>query len=108
MTFLSHSGEREILPESDLRLLDRALQPGDLCKRSLDDIRAGVVTNIRVKARIAHAISAEKVDGWWAMDDLEDKADAEVGDYVTFDDWIGQVPSTFINVFQKTNSKKDN
>ncbi|KAF8203179.1 hypothetical protein BJ912DRAFT_943109 [Pholiota molesta] len=91
VTFLSNQGERQILHESDLRLVDRTLQPGDYCKRSFDDIRAGVVTNIRVKGRLVHAISGEKVEGWRTLEDLEDKADAEIGDYVAYDDWIGQV-----------------
>lgn len=92
ITFLLHGGgEREILPESDLRLVDRSLQPGDYCKRSFDDVRAGVVTNIKVKGRLSHAISSEKVDGWWTLDELEDRSDAEIGDYVSYDDWIGQV-----------------
>ncbi len=92
VTFLLHGGgEREILPESDLRLVDRSLQPGDYCKRSFDDVRAGVVTNIKVKGRLSHAISSEKVDGWWTLDGLEDRSDAEIGDYVSYDDWIGQV-----------------
>ena len=30
---------REILPESKLMLLDRMYQPGDLLKRSIDDLR---------------------------------------------------------------------
>lgn len=36
--------QREILPESKLMLLDRMYQPGDLLKRSIDDVRSGVVT----------------------------------------------------------------
>lgn len=35
---------REILPESKLMLLDRMYQPGDLLKRSVDDVRSGIVT----------------------------------------------------------------
>lgn len=35
---------REILPESKLTLLDRMYQPGDLLKRSIDDVRSGIVT----------------------------------------------------------------
>lgn len=34
---------REILPEGSLNLVDRMYQPGDLLKRSVDDVRAGVV-----------------------------------------------------------------
>ena len=35
---------REILDESKLKLVDRMYQPGDLLKRSIDDVRSGVVT----------------------------------------------------------------
>ena len=35
---------REILSESQLTLLDRMYQPGDLLKRSIDDVRSGIVT----------------------------------------------------------------
>ena len=35
---------REILPETQLTLLDRMYQPGDLLKMSVDDVRSGIVT----------------------------------------------------------------
>ena len=35
---------REILPEAKLTLVDRMYQPGDFLKRSIDDVRSGVVT----------------------------------------------------------------
>ncbi|KAF8913015.1 hypothetical protein CPB84DRAFT_1722037 [Gymnopilus junonius] len=95
VTFISSGGQREILPQSDLHLVDRALHPGDYCKRSFDDVRAGVVTNIKVKGRISHAINGAQVEGWRFLQDLEDRADAEVGDYVAFDDWIGQIIEVF-------------
>ena len=103
VTFLSHGSLRQILPESDLRLVDRTLQPGDYCKRSVDDLRSGVVTNTTVKAHLAHAISAVPVEGWRVVNDLEDKVDADIGDYVTYDDWIGQVcPINSYDEFHKT------
>jgi len=71
--------------------LDRALQLGDYCKRSLEDFRSGVVTGIKVKGRLHHAISHEDVPGWFTAQDLKDRIEAEVGDYVAHDDWIGQV-----------------
>lgn len=37
-------GKREILQESELQLVDRMYQPGDLLKKSIDDPRAGIVT----------------------------------------------------------------
>lgn len=40
--------QREILPESKLELLDRMYQPGDLLKRSIDDVRSGIVTRYAV------------------------------------------------------------
>ncbi|KAF9479723.1 hypothetical protein BDN70DRAFT_878485 [Pholiota conissans] len=95
VTFLTNEGEREILHQSNLRLVDRTLQPGDYCKRSFDDIMAGVVTNIKVKGHLAHAISGQKLEGYRTLEDIEDKADAEIGDYVAYDDWIGQVIEVF-------------
>ncbi|PPQ62994.1 hypothetical protein CVT24_006100 [Panaeolus cyanescens] len=92
VTFMSHLQKREILLESELRLVDRTLQPGDYCKKSIDDVRAGVVTNISVKGRIQHALSNEPMPvKWVTLSDLEDRGDAEIGDYVVYDDWVGQV-----------------
>ncbi len=35
---------REIISEDTLELVDRMYQPGDLLKRSVDDVRSGIVT----------------------------------------------------------------
>jgi len=91
VSFLGDGREREILPESDLRLVDRTIPTGDFCKRSIDDVRSGVVINTRVKGRIEHVISCEPVGGWRTLEELESRVDAEIGDYVVYDDWIGQV-----------------
>ncbi|KAH9486595.1 putative ubiquitin-conjugating enzyme E2 23 [Psilocybe cubensis] len=96
VTFISHDREREILPESQLRLVDRTLQPGDYCKRSFDDVRAGVVTEMKVKGKIKHAINAQKIGRSFTTSDLVDKTNAEVGDYVVYDDWVGQVFSQYL------------
>jgi ubiquitin-conjugating enzyme E2 O len=90
VSFLTDGGEREILPESELKLVDRTLQPGDFCKRSIDDVRSGVVTGVQVQGRVEHVISGESV-GWKTLDDIEHRVEAEIGDYVVYDDWIGQV-----------------
>lgn len=90
MAFLGGNG-REIIPEADLRLIDRTMQPGDICKRSIDDVRSAVITKVRVEARVEHAVSGEPVDGWWTSEHLEHSGDPDVGEYVVMDDWIGQV-----------------
>jgi ubiquitin-conjugating enzyme E2 O len=66
------------------------MQPGDYCKRSIDDMRSGVVLGMSVQGRLAHVISGELVEGWKTMDDLQEKRKAEIGDYVAYNDWIGQ------------------
>jgi ubiquitin-conjugating enzyme E2 O len=104
VSFLSDGGEREILPESDLRLVDRTIQPGDFCKRSIDDVCSGVVTNVQVKGRVQHVISDEPVEGWRTLDEFESRMDAEIGDYVVYNDWVGQVP---IFVFNLSNTIAD-
>ncbi|KAF8078774.1 hypothetical protein FPV67DRAFT_1466416 [Lyophyllum atratum] len=91
VSFLADGGEREILPESELRLVDRAIQPGESCKRTIDDLQSGIVNNVHVKGRLEHVISGEPVEGWKTLDELEHRMDAEIGDYVVYDNWIGQV-----------------
>lgn len=91
VSFLGDGGEREILPESGLRLIDRTIPPGDFCKRSIDDVRSGVVLNARVQGRMEHVINGEPIDRWRTLEELESRADPEIGDYVVYDDWIGQV-----------------
>ncbi|KAI0036624.1 hypothetical protein K488DRAFT_67467 [Vararia minispora EC-137] len=85
------SGTREILPESELELVDRVFQPGDLCKRSIDDVRSGVVTCVDVQGRLEHAISGQPVAGWKTTADIYSTLECELGDYVAYDDWIGQL-----------------
>jgi ubiquitin-conjugating enzyme E2 O len=46
--------QREILPESKLVLLDRIYQPGDLLKKSIDDVRSGIVTRYGMHGRLTH------------------------------------------------------
>lgn len=92
VSFLSEAvDKREILPESELRLLDRTSQPGDFVKRNVDDIQSGVILDVRVKSRLEHVISKEPVDGWKTLEDLNTDRAAEIGDYVVYDDWVGQV-----------------
>lgn len=85
------NGHRDILPESTFNLVDRSFQPGDLCKRSIDDVCSGVVTGVDIKARLEHAISGECVEGWRGLNEVKKSTTAEIGDYVLCDDWVGQV-----------------
>ncbi|KAI0348532.1 hypothetical protein BDW22DRAFT_1366335 [Trametopsis cervina] len=87
--------QREILPESKLMLLDRLYQPGDLLKRSIEDVRSGIVTSIEVKGRLEHAINFEPIKGWKTLDELDCYVDVDMGDYVVYNDWIGQVVEMF-------------
>ncbi|KAG7099028.1 hypothetical protein E1B28_000908 [Marasmius oreades] len=91
VSFLSEGGRREVVKESDLKLLDRTLQPGDFCKRSVEDVRSGVIKRARVRGRVEHVISGEGVEGWKTVEDIKFRRDAEIGDYVVYDDWFGQV-----------------
>lgn len=84
-------GLREIVPESEYELVDRTFQAGDYCKRSLDDVRSGVVVSTHAQARLVHAISSEPIKGWRDAKDLRHATTVNAGDYVVYDDWIGQV-----------------
>ncbi|KAL6309869.1 hypothetical protein BKA93DRAFT_814242 [Sparassis latifolia] len=95
---------REILPESKLDLIDRMYQPGDLLKRSIDDVCSGVVTAIEVKGRLSHAISAGQLPEWKSTNDIEAAIDVDMGDYVVYDDWVGQVIEMFDEAVVETGS----
>ncbi|KAI0734484.1 hypothetical protein C8Q72DRAFT_880146 [Fomitopsis betulina] len=86
---------REIVPEAQLDLVDRNYQPGDLLKRSVDDVVSGVVTGVEVKGRLEHAISHEQLPEWKTTSDLLTAIDVDMGDYVVYDDWVGQVVEMF-------------
>jgi hypothetical protein len=91
VSFLADRLQRDIKPDNELRLVDRTLRTGDLCKRTIDDLRSGVVLNARVKGRIAHTISGQEISGWKTRADLVQSYQPELGEYVTYNDWIGQV-----------------
>ncbi|KAJ4485954.1 hypothetical protein J3R30DRAFT_3443035 [Lentinula aciculospora] len=92
VSFLTETADkREILSESELKLLDRTLQPGDVVKHSVDDVHSGMVLDVRVRARLEHAISKVRVEGWKTSEDLDANKQAEIGDYVVYENWIGQV-----------------
>ncbi|KAG1730799.1 hypothetical protein EDD22DRAFT_982603 [Suillus occidentalis] len=84
-------GVRDIVPESNYELVDRTFQSGDYCKRSVDDVRSGVVTSIEAQARLVHAISGEQVEGWRDIKEVRRATDVDGGDFVIYDDWIGQL-----------------
>lgn len=89
-------GLREIVLESNYELVDRNFQAGDYCKRSVDDVRSGVVVTTHAQARLVHAISGESVRGWRNVKDLRHAASVNAGDYVVYDDWIGQVRNSHL------------
>ncbi|KAI0650395.1 hypothetical protein C8Q79DRAFT_902140 [Trametes meyenii] len=86
---------REIVPEDVLELVDRLYQPGDLLKRSVDDVRSGVVTSTHVKARLEHAVSGHPLPEWKSMDEVESAVEIDMGEYVIYNDWVGQVVEMF-------------
>ncbi|EJD03783.1 uncharacterized protein FOMMEDRAFT_139931 [Fomitiporia mediterranea MF3/22] len=86
---------REILPESCFKLIDRPMQAGDVCKRRYEDVQSAVVTRAEVKFKLSHAISGAKLEDWKTVDDVKDFDDIAVGDFVVYDDWIGQIQEFF-------------
>ncbi|KAI6047747.1 hypothetical protein EDC04DRAFT_2863935 [Pisolithus marmoratus] len=84
-------GVREIVSEADYTLVDRTFQTGDYCKRSIDDVCSGVVVSTEVQAKLVHAITDEPVEGWKDVKDLRHSTSINGGDYVVYDDWIGQL-----------------
>lgn len=64
---------------------------GDFCKRSHDDVQSGVVLNVKVDVKIQHAITTQSVDQWFEKDDFRANQPLLPGDFVFYNDWVGQV-----------------
>lgn len=47
--------------------------------------------SIEVKGRLEHAITGAEIPGWKSKDDVECYIDVDMGDYVVYNDWVGQV-----------------
>ncbi|KAF9455069.1 hypothetical protein P691DRAFT_691418 [Macrolepiota fuliginosa MF-IS2] len=105
VTFLPDHHEREVLSESELRLVDRTFVPGDICKRTVDDVRSGVVLKTSTRGRLAHVISGEEVPDWKTRNDVEESQVVVPGDFVAYDDWIGQVIEVFDELSVDVKSK---
>lgn len=82
---------REILPESEFELVDRVFQPGDVCKRDLQAVKAGVIIACEIEAILEHAVTGALLPNPIPSSALEPANEIFVGDFVVLDDWIGQV-----------------
>ena len=60
-------------------------------KRRVEDLESAVVTSVKPRFKVAHAISGKKIEEWKTMDDVKSIHDISVGDYVAYDNWIGQI-----------------
>ncbi|TRM60186.1 hypothetical protein BD626DRAFT_505743 [Schizophyllum amplum] len=89
-----NNGEHEILRENDFTLSDRLFQLGEFCKASINDVASAVVTNVSMRIRVAHAVSGEEVPGWHTLEEFSARP-ADVGEYMVYNDWVGQVLETF-------------
>ncbi|KAJ3573658.1 hypothetical protein NP233_g2277 [Leucocoprinus birnbaumii] len=99
VSFYAERTQCEIKTASDLRVVDRTMRTGDICKRAgSDDPQSGVVVDARVKSRLAHAISGKEIPGWKTQADYELTPQPENGEFVTYDDWIGQVVEVYDEV----------
>ncbi|KIY70179.1 hypothetical protein CYLTODRAFT_420028 [Cylindrobasidium torrendii FP15055 ss-10] len=85
------NGQRQILPETDLILVDRTMQPGDFVKRSIEDVQSGVVLDLHVRSKLEHAINHIPIEGWKEPTEVQSCFEAETGDFVIYNDWIGQI-----------------
>lgn len=85
------TGVHEIVRETDYYLVDRSMQPGDIVKRSVHDVQSGVILESKVEVKLEHAVSMAQYAGWVWSDELENATEVYIGDYVLYDDWVGQI-----------------
>ncbi|KAH7106773.1 hypothetical protein BKA62DRAFT_631682 [Auriculariales sp. MPI-PUGE-AT-0066] len=89
------TGKREIVLEPDFVIVDRSFHVGDVCKRSVNDVRSGIVLRSEVSARLAHAITGVALKDPVPSNKLRPSVDYFVGDFVLCDNWVGQIEEVF-------------
>lgn len=60
----------QIRQTSTLDLVDRLMQPGDVCKRSLEDVQSGAIKSVHMDTKLEHVISGQKLEAWVPSEDL--------------------------------------
>ncbi len=46
-----------------------------------------------MKGRLEHAVSSFSLPGWKSMEEIESAVEIDMGEYVIYNDWVGQVRS---------------
>lgn len=46
-----------------------------------------------MKGRLEHAVSSLSLPGWKSMEEIESAVEIDMGEYVIYNDWVGQVRS---------------
>ncbi|EST06706.1 Ubiquitin-conjugating enzyme, E2 [Kalmanozyma brasiliensis GHG001] len=87
------SGKRQIVPSTDLVLVDRVFATGSTCKRSLSDAQSGVVTGATNTLKLQHLFSREEIAHPVPAEDIVKAHYLNRGDLVISDDWIGEIDS---------------
>lgn len=59
-------------------------------------LRQAACYSIEVKGLLEHAVTNVPLPGWKSRDDIEWYMDSDMGDYVVYNDWVGQVCTSFV------------
>ena len=88
---MGEQGVRAIESESDLELLSRTVEPGDLVKRSVSSPEVAIVLSTHCEAKLETAMECVKLQTWVSMDSMTSVARFREGDHVVSNGWLGMV-----------------
>lgn len=91
VSFLGKDYPQGLCWESMCTVLDRVLEPGNVCKRNIEDPESAIVDRVSTEFRPCHNISEHTILQWYTKNDVEYSLYLNLGDYVIYDDWTGQV-----------------
>lgn len=90
-------GERSIIKQDDVQLVDRNFVVGDLARHrtTATESSVGVVTAIETEVKLQGVFSGQPVVDWVPVGDVVNAVRIGRGDHVIASDWIGLVEEVF-------------
>ncbi|UZJ51118.1 hypothetical protein CBS101457_000438 [Exobasidium rhododendri] len=92
------SGRMITAHASELKLLDRSFQIGDICRRvrrGAIDLMTGVVVDLEMKVALQTVVTQARRDGLMSSRHIRPTAGIRVGDNVIHNHWVGVVERVF-------------
>ena len=80
---------------------------GDVCKRSLKHIESGIVVEHKMKLKLEHVLSKQRIDHDVPDEDVQNVIRIVNGDHVVANNWVGVVEEVFEEALVESSDQAD-